>query len=63
MLKIEIILLLLILLILSMNPTKPIVLILKNFNNLTIKNVNIEQPKKKDDQKKLLLLVKPMSNQ
>jgi hypothetical protein len=38
-----------------MNPTKPIVLILKNFNNLTIKNVNIEEPKKKGRPKKTII--------
>jgi len=38
-----------------MNPTKPIVLILKNFNNLTIKNVNIEEPKKRGRPKKTII--------
>jgi len=37
-----------------MNPTKSITLILKNFNNLTIKNVNIEEPKKRGRPKKTI---------
>ena len=38
-----------------MNPTKSITLILKNFNNLTIKNVNIEEPKKRGRPKKTII--------
>ena len=37
------------------NPITPITLILKNFNNLTIKNVNIEEPKKRGRPKKTII--------